>query len=239
MFPIPSNQPLSFAKIANYWPRQISFPTTPDEALNELTRAWWRGEFIANGAERRNVLEAIYKSEPPFVAFGLPQSPDPHISVSPNGTVEVQFLVPLPNSEPKTWDDDNCLVAYRAVADAWESRPDIFELLVPVVRSLELTEEEFTKWLTARKWPRPTFWDVSEGLGKSSSLPKSLSEQQAVGLAQEYSQSAKNEGQTPTLLGFERCFLKGRGVRGNREKLRAAFRKLNGPAKRGRPTKQA
>jgi hypothetical protein len=237
VFPIPSNQPLSFGKIADFWAREISPRVGPDELLHELTKAWWRGELIANGAERRNVLEAIFKSQPPFVAFGFPESPNLHIRELPSGNVEVQFLVLLPNPQPKTWDDNNCLGAYRAVADAWEIKPDIFELSIPVVRSLETTEEEFSKWVIERKWPRPTFWAVSEKIGHSSPLPKSLSEGQTVALAQEYFNSAKNEKRTPTLLGFEE-YLKQRGVRGNRENLRTAFRKLNGPAVRGRrPTR--
>lgn len=206
-----------------------------DELFLALLEAWWRGELIANGPERRDILKAIYVSKPPFVAFGHPEAPEPHIFESTDGTVEVQYLVPLPNLQPETWDDDNCVLAYRAVAEVWKSRPDIFGLIYVSVRALELTEKEFAKWVAARKWARPSFWAVSEGLGTSSPLPKSLSEGQIVALAQEYSQSEKDQGQTPTLIGFD-GYLKHRGVRGNRENLRTAFRKLNGPAKRGRPT---
>ena len=238
MFPISSNQPLSFEKVADYWTREISFPVTSEEALHELTKAWWRGELVANGAKRCDVLRAIFCAlRSDFLAFGYPESPDPSMNELPNRTVEVRFVVPLPNSQLKTWDDNNCLAAYRAVADVWEKWPHVFELSFPVMRALKLSEEEFTKWLIARKWPRPTFWAVSEALSKSSPPPKSLSEGQMMTLAQEYSDFARAAGQRPTQLGFDE-YLKGREVRGNREKLRKAFIALNGRGSRGRPARQ-
>ena len=237
MFPVPSSQPLSFPKIADYWSREMNPSASSDELFLALLEAWWRGELIANGPERRDILKAIHVSKPPFVAFGHPEAPEPHIFESTDSTVEVQYLVPLPNLQPETWDDDNCVLAYRAIAEVWKSRPDIFELIYVSVRALELTEKEFAKWVAVRKWARPIFWAADESLVKSTPPPRSLTQAQAAALAQEYSEFERSEGQLPTQLGFG-GYLKSYGVRGNRDKLRLAFKTLNGPAKRGRPANQ-
>ena len=31
-----------------------------DELLSELIKAWWRGDLVASGAERADVLRAVY-----------------------------------------------------------------------------------------------------------------------------------------------------------------------------------
>jgi hypothetical protein len=174
MFPIPSSQPLSFAKVADYWSREVRPPASPAELLNELIKAWWRGEFVASGAKRADVLRGIYSSRPDLVAFAFPESPDPpQMNELPNKIVEMLWLwrVPLPNPRPQTWDDDNCTEAFQVVAEAWDGEPGIFELCFPVLRALELTERELSKWIDSQGWPALIFW-ASDEEGKQSSLPK-------------------------------------------------------------------
>ena len=105
MFPISSEQPLSFADVAYYWSLEIRPRASFNEVLNELVRAWWRGNLMASGARRVDVLRAIYKSAPHLVAFAFANSVDPPLrNELPDGSIEVLLLdrVPLPSAEPES-----------------------------------------------------------------------------------------------------------------------------------------
>jgi hypothetical protein len=75
MFPIPSEQKLSYVAIANYWSREIRPSASPEELRDVLAKAWWRGELIAaNGSSRLSVLREYYLRSADFTALAIPTS---------------------------------------------------------------------------------------------------------------------------------------------------------------------
>jgi hypothetical protein len=59
MFPIPSGRKLSFIDTGKYSSRDRSSFASSEELRITLSKAWWRGELVAeNGPSRLNVLRA-------------------------------------------------------------------------------------------------------------------------------------------------------------------------------------
>jgi hypothetical protein len=243
MYPIPANQKLKLLDIANHWSREITPPVTPREVLEGLIKAWWRGELAtASGQSRADMLRVLYAKYQDRIAFIVPGLPDPASTRElPDGGVVVFRLwqVPLPNAEPKSWDDANCAEAFEAVAEAWDS--DRFEIVVPSVAWIELTVMEFTKWTEANDYPLPTFWRSATNNSESSATTRRITKKKALELAQEYIAADKRAGRTPTQIGLENQ-VREAGWHGGRERLRAAFKSIQGAAgrevKRGRIPKQ-
>jgi hypothetical protein len=226
MFPISSKQPLSFTKIASYWSREIKPRPTFYEVLNELGKAWWRGELMgASGSRRADVLRAIFVTGgADFVAFFVPKS-DEKTSIKdlPDGRVEIRpWRVSLPNSQPESWDDINCAEAFNAVAEAWDL--DRFSLAAPVVAGLRLTEPEFRAWVDSKGYPPPTFWQ-SGGESLAGDAGRQVSKLSAIKLVQDYIAAESEAGRQPTQVGLENK-LREDGWSGGREYLRDAFKKI-------------
>jgi hypothetical protein len=144
------------------------------------------------------------------------------------------WRVPLPNTKPNTWNDENCADSFKAVAEFWDC--DSFPLLAPIIGGLEAAEKEFTRWVGSQEYPRPIFWADGEE-GEPSSPAKKLSEKRANQLAVDYFRREKEAGREPTQIGFERK-ISDEGTVGGRELLRGAYKKtarLHGvPVRRGR-----
>jgi hypothetical protein len=224
MFPIPSEQPLSFAEVAQYWSREIRPRASFNEVLNELVKAWWRGNLMASGARRVDLLRTIYKSAPHLVAFAFPNSVDPpRRNELLDGSVEVLWLyrVPLPSAEPESWGDDNCTEAFQAIAAAWDLNR--FSLTAPVVSGLEVTQADFSRWVESQGYRPFTFWAGSKE-EEQPSPGKRLSKPVAAGLAQDYIRCERQEGRVPTQHGFEKKVC-GDGWHGGREFLREEYKR--------------
>jgi hypothetical protein len=163
MFPTKSSQPLSFSEIASYWRREVTPCASFDEILNLLARAWWRGDLVAAGANRTGLLRTLYQLYSDCIIFAVSGLPEPlQTKELQDGSVEVAlWLVPLPNTNPDTWNDENCAASFNAVAEFWDC--DSFSLLTPIVGGLETTEKEFTRWVGSEGYPRPIFWASGEG----------------------------------------------------------------------------
>lgn len=186
------------------------------------------------------MLRAIYHTGLSNIEFAFANSPEPaQFDQLADGNVKMlwQSCVPLPNHRPETWNDDNCTGAFQAVCEAWEKNSNSFELFLPIVRALELTATEFSRWITAQGMVTVTFWVSSEDESKTPQ-PKKLSEKRAIVLANEYITAANAAGKAATQLEFER-YAKDKGVAGNRDTLRDAFKRVVGvPLKRGPPVRQ-
>jgi hypothetical protein len=224
VFPVPSSQPLSFPKIADYWSREMKPPTSRDELFDFLVKAWWRGDLLASGAERVDVLKAIHNNPPSWITF----EDDQQIRELPNGVVEVRRFVPLPKSNPDSWTDDDCTEAFQVIAEIWDSSD--FELFVPVVWGLQLREDEYTRWVKSCTHQRGSFW--TKGKKEKGSSPK-ISKASVTDLAREYYDSA----QSPTQDGFVK-WLKAKKVAGSRDVFRSTYKDLAGQLRAGRPTKK-
>ncbi len=244
MFPIPANHQLTFAKVANHWAREVRPQVAPAELLNELITAWWRGDLIASGTKRADVLRGIFNSRPNLVAFAFPDSPDPpQTDQLQDGSVDVLWLwlVPLPNTRPETWDDDNCVYAFQAVAKAWDAKPNTFELWFPGLMALELTEPEFSRWINSQGKPTPTFWARGDERANVRISRPRLTYNDAISMALEFVRSARCESRQSTLQGFEKK-IRDAGLVADRDAVirpayREAARRLAVEVKRGRPRK--
>lgn len=145
------------------------------------------------------------------------------------------WRVPLPNTNPDTWNDENCADSFKAVEEFWDC--DFFPYLTPVIGGLKSAEKEFTRWVGSQEYPRPIFWAHGEE-GEPLSPAKKLSEKRANQLAVNYFRLEKEAGREPTQMGFERK-IRDEGIVGGRDLLRGAYQRaarLHGvPVRRGRP----
>jgi hypothetical protein len=241
MFPISAIRKLSLATVANYWSREMTPCATSEELLGELAKAWWRGELIASGAERADVLRAIYRHPPEYVVFVFANDIDSvQIIPSTNGEVEVSFLslVLVPNSTPQSWTNENCTEASGYIAEAWDNGR--FEAFVPVIRALELDEGEFAEWLESKGWGPTTFW-ASGNEDKPHSRGKPFSKRTAYNRAKAYIRSVLDEEGVPTQAAFMN-HMHAEDFVGDRDLLRTAYNEVaksaNISVARGRrPTK--
>jgi hypothetical protein len=159
MFPIPSGRNLSFIEIGKYWSRDKSSYASSEELRITLSKAWWRGELVAeNGPSRLNLLRALYSICADFLAFIIPNETEPpQTRPLDNGLVEVfRRRVPLPNSDPNTWTEAHCVEAFEAIADVWDE--ELFHLTAPIVMGVVLTQDEFNQWINKLKYQCPNFW---------------------------------------------------------------------------------
>lgn len=232
MFPISSNQRLSLIEIADRWSQEMTPPARPLDIINALGRAWWLGDLVAaSGPSRVAVLRSLYAQYSHCIAFAPSDLPEPPIGRElPNGSLEVIQLwrVPLPNSQPKSWDDANCTSSFKVVAEAWRdlSRLDVAEHVAePVVGGLELTEPEFTRWVVAEGYLRPSFWLSSKKENHATVPTRKLTETEAESLAEEYIELTKRGGSRPTQLGFDE-WAHNKRVIGRRDILRPAYNKI-------------
>jgi hypothetical protein len=155
MFPISSKQPLSFLEIASYWRREITPSASFDEVFNLLARAWWRGDLVAAGVNRTDLLRTLYQLDPDRIVFAVSGLPEPPLTEElPDGSVMVAlWRVPLPNTNPDTWNDENCADSFKAVAEFWDCGS--FPLLAPVIGGLTAAEKEFTSSCCAPSYREP------------------------------------------------------------------------------------
>ncbi len=239
MYPISAKQKLTLLDIAVHWSREIEPRIEPSEVLDGLVKAWWRGELTAtNGPSRHETLRALYKSYQDRIAFTAPGLKEPVSSKTlPKGGVAVFRLwtVPLPNFQPRSWDDTNCSEAFGAVADAWDYQR--FEIVALSVCWIQLTVAEFMSWIDGSPYPTPTFWQIAEETDVAKGPTKLISEKSAPKHAQAYIDSARATGQRPTQVGLE-VYTREQCLRGGRDYVRKAFKKLMEAAgvevKRGR-----
>jgi hypothetical protein len=229
VFPIPVNQSLSFVEVSKFWSRETMPRATFKECFDTLLKAWLRGELVATGAKREHVLQAIHRQPPDLVTFAVVGSAEPQqVEELSDGAKEIAWLwlVPIPNSEPETWNENNCVDAFAALASAWDS--DRFTLAVPVVSGLQLTQSTFSRWIESTGRKAPVFWMGDEELERAKML------------ARKYFDLMKRSRRTPKQSEFEKEALDD-GWRGRRDILRKAYKivahKRNMPIRPGRPRK--
>jgi hypothetical protein len=242
MFPIPSEQRLTLAKIAKYWAGYITPRVDPRELLDILVKAWWQNDLIATGASRVDILRSLYLYEHDYglVRFISPEFPQGQRNVQSSwdytGKEVPQPQVPLPNASLQTWTEENCILAFEAIARWWDGRM----FLLPKVGALETTQAEFARWVGSQGFKRPNFWASSTQREQPSSrrrIPKAKAE----GLAQDYIRRAKQERRAPTQKEFVEE-IHDAGWRGNRDVVRRAYKDaaklMDVQVKQGPPQKE-
>jgi hypothetical protein len=227
VYPIPAKQRLTLRDIADHWSREIKPRREPWEVLDGLVKAWWRGELTAvNGPSRPEMLWTLYKNYQDRIAFVVPGLEEPAISRAlPDGGVVVFRLstVPLPNTQPKSWDDTNCAEAFEAVAEGWNS--ERFEIVEMSVHWIELTVAEFVSWIDETPYPTPTFWQITDERDGANERTKPVTQNSAVRLAQTYIELEKTAGLPPSQSGLQK-YVRKEGFCGGRQLLNDAFKKI-------------
>jgi hypothetical protein len=126
-----------------------------------LEGAWWLGEIAGDAAiSRLQLLKRLCKPKRRFqgIVFVTKDGVDQPIGVKqPDGTVQVdvrpRIIVPRDSEE---WNEVSCAAAFEMLArsPSFEHYPEIS----PGLDFIELTRDEFVKWLLVRGFEIPTFW---------------------------------------------------------------------------------
>jgi hypothetical protein len=164
MFPI-SDDTLTFREIANYWSGEINPSVSSTDLLRLLERAWWHGEVVGEaGLTRLTLLRVLVKNpERLNVVFLVEDVPRPsEIEQMINGDVIVDLRprIVVPSGDADTWRDENCPMAYEALAHAQCLITD--PTVGPALCGIKLNRAEFMKWLGASGYNLPTFWGAVE-----------------------------------------------------------------------------
>jgi hypothetical protein len=163
IFPITKGK-LSLQEISDYWSREIKPPASKNELYVLLERAWWLGEIHGDKKiGRLQLLKAMFKTtrrsdDPGIVFIVCGETAPPEEKALPDGGVVVDRRprVPLPSIDTDTWDIANCKKAFDAIAQT--SSIESYHVATPYLMSIELTRDEFIRWLNGRDYQHPSFW---------------------------------------------------------------------------------
>jgi hypothetical protein len=166
LFPI-GDAKLSFLAIANYWSREIQPPASRNELLGVLESAFWRGEIRGNFRWSRleffkGMCRPLQNRDDLGIVFIVGEDADKsRVEELPDGAAlaDPRPRIHLPSGDMATWDESTCSDAFATLAEtsSTQSYPD----LTPIFASIELSYEEFTRWLEKRGYTRPGFWAIA------------------------------------------------------------------------------
>jgi hypothetical protein len=131
-----------------------------------LERAWWRGEIHGDEKfDRLQLLKAMFKTtrrsdHPGIVFIVCGETAPPEEKALPDGGVEVDLRprIPVPSIDTDTWDIANCKDAFGALAQT--SSFESYTAAAPGLMTIELTRDEFIRWLEERGYHTPSFWSA-------------------------------------------------------------------------------
>jgi hypothetical protein len=198
MFPILTDK-LSFPKVADYWSREIHPPAPKDELLADLEKGWWLGEIGQAAFSRLQLLKHMFKFRENYkgLVFVTEDDAGPPITTEqPDGDVLVD---PLPRvhvpSNAEEWDNDSCAVAFKTLADL----PSIehYPRIIPALRSIEITRDEFFKWLGDRGSDIPIFW--GRRCDPPTSLKPAPDKEIARAIGDEYDDASASDAKPPNI----------------------------------------
>lgn len=245
MYPIASSRNLELHEIADHWSREIYPGRTKGELINDLGKAWWRGEFQSTDKIiRLNLLKVLFKKRRAKLPFWPAGEREPQtVWEFPDGSAKVLVLntLPVPSGDLGSWADEDCLSAYEAIAEDWGD--EAFELIAPIVSGVTLSGSGFASWVGKLGYTRPTFWASSPGGGdRAPPISVQLSRRRAasrpVEFVKSYIKDTQAAGRRPTKTGLE-VAVKRAGLIGGRDARRNEFNQqmgVNAPG-RGRPAK--
>lgn len=160
MFPLPPEQLLSLARLADYYSREVQPAASKREVLTMLIGALWRGDLKGDsGVDRLTAVRLIFEKGHDRIAFVIPgQEPPPTARERDDGNWDIILLVqvPLPNAKPESWTEETCAPAFDALARDWVFlEGDVTE---PWFGAIEVTRTAFFEFLARRGPWRPSFW---------------------------------------------------------------------------------
>jgi hypothetical protein len=176
MFPIGKHK-LSLQEISDYWSREIQPPASGKELYRLLESAWWLGEIRGDSAiSRLQLLKKMFmvmrERDDLGIVFivGQDAGPPPVEKLLPDGSllVDIRHEIPVPSSETNDWDESACKDAFHTLAQtlSFETYPEI----APGLAYIELSHDEFVRWLQNHGYSVPQFWAPSPFKSKKPSL---------------------------------------------------------------------
>jgi len=176
MFPI-GKYKLSLHEISDYWSREIQPPASGNELYRLLESAWWVGEIRGDSAISRlqllkKMFTAMRERDDLGIVFIVRQDagPPPVEKLLPDGSllVDIRHEIRVPSSETNDWDESACKDAFHTLAQtlSFESYPEI----APGLAYIELSYDEFVRWLQNRGYSVPQFWAPLPFKSKKRSL---------------------------------------------------------------------
>jgi len=166
MFPI-AKSTLTFGRIADYWPREISPPASWDETLGTLESAWWLGELRGNSGPTRlqrlkNMFTSMRHGDDLGIVFIVGDCAGPLPVELPDGSlkIDLRHQIRVPSSNTENWDEATCRDAFHALAKT-SSKESYPELTVGFTL-IQLSYEAFNTWRTNRGYFEPKFWRPRE-----------------------------------------------------------------------------
>ena len=162
---------LSIDKITDRWSREIQPPTSPEELVDFLERAWWRGELKTDGPlTPLALLKSMYTSAREghlttlvFVTANDATTPqgielaDGSLQFDVNDLMKPRILVP--SNDPKTLTEATCAPAFEALAEK-PSREYYSDYRIQFLM-MEIDRHRFVRLVTAYGLDLPNFWRPS------------------------------------------------------------------------------
>jgi len=162
---------LPFERIVDCWSQEIQPPTSPEELLDFLEKAWWRGELKTDGPLTPLVLlKSMYTSTPEghlttlvFVTKKDATRPqgielaDGSLQFDVNDLMKPRILVP--SNDPEIWTEATCAAAFEALAQkpSREYYPDRrIQFLM-----MEIDRHRFVRLVIPYGLDLPNFWRPS------------------------------------------------------------------------------
>lgn len=176
MYPL-TDRTLRLPALAGHWARDLPQRPAPDQVLDLLLRAFWRGDLDARlpDAEgpdpdaRRRLLEACarFPDHPGLLFVGAPGEAPPAVVRLPDGSAEVDMRVRV------AWPaapEARTAEAFRAACHALAGAPfgGFSGLARPALACLAVHQDAFAAFRHGRGYRLPAFWFAREAAASSA-----------------------------------------------------------------------
>ena len=165
VIPLPSSTILTIRQVAEHWAQEIEPTRDVHSLINDMIQHWWLGNLKLKGPSRLQFLELLYQNaadELLFVVSGDLRPTECIVDDDGNVVVDIRHIVPIPNSDPSSWDEANCATAFEALSNL-EDYQECGDLMIPGFHAaLTATETDFRNWLLINNVQPPKFWKASE-----------------------------------------------------------------------------
>jgi hypothetical protein len=164
VIPLPSSTILTVREVAEHWAQEIVPIRDVHFLINDMIRHWWLGNLKLKGPSRLQFLELLYQNadELLFVVSDDFHPTEYILDDDGNVMVDIRRIVPIPNSDPSSWDDANCAMAFEALSNLKDYQ-ECGDLMIPGFHAaLTATETDFRNWLLVNNLQPPKFWKASE-----------------------------------------------------------------------------
>ena len=159
---------LPIERITRRWSQEIQPPTSPEELLDFLEGAWWRGELKTEGPlTPLALLKTMYTSAreghlTTLVFITKTDEATPHgieladnsLQFDVNDLMKPRILVP--SNDPETWTEASCAAAFEVLSRT-PSRKYYRDRTIQFLM-MEIDRHQFVRLLAAYGFDLPNFW---------------------------------------------------------------------------------